>query len=120
MLETDGMRLSLYQNMLTNISTQATLLLGFALSTYGADLLPYILNDESTFCLYKSGAHMAFGAVFVFANTCCICFCLLAVISSSLLMLESQNSYLYVGGEAAVWRTSRLCHPPELLQPTPL
>ena len=54
-LETDGMRLKLYQDMLTNIATQATLLLGFSLSTYGADMLPTVLDDESTFCFYKTG-----------------------------------------------------------------
>ena len=32
MLETDGMRLQLYQTMLTTVSTQAMLLLGFALA----------------------------------------------------------------------------------------
>ena len=71
MLETDGMRLQLYQDMLTNISTQATLLLGFALATFGADLLPYIMDSQSQFCLYKSWAHKLIGFLFLTANTCC-------------------------------------------------
>ena len=108
MLETDGMRLQLYQNMLTNISTQATLLLGFALATYGADLLPYILNDTSPFCVFKTASHGFVGALFLLANTCCICFCLLVLIFSSYLIVKSQDAYLHVGGNAAVWRTSEL------------
>ena len=105
MLETDGMRLSLYHTMLTNISTQATLLLGFALATFGADLLPYVLDDESSFCVYKSWLHMVTGFLFLTANTCCVCFCMLVVVFSSLLITRSQEAYLHVGGTVAVYRT---------------
>ena len=108
MLETHGLRLQAQQTMLTTISTQATLLLGFALATYGADLLPYILNDDSPFCLYKNGASMVIGFIFLLANTCCICFCMMVLIASSLLVIQSQNAYLLVGGEVAVWRTQQL------------
>ena len=94
--------------MLTNISTQATLLLGFALATYGADLLPYILNDDSPFCLYKNEASMFVGFIFLLSNTCCVCFCMMVLIASSLLVIQSQNAYLLVGGEVAVWRTQQL------------
>ena len=44
-LETDQKRLELCHQMLNNISTQATLLLGFSLATYGADLLPIVLRE---------------------------------------------------------------------------
>ena len=76
MLETDGMRLQLYQDMLTNISTQATLLLGFSMATYGADILPNVLNDGGRFCFYKTWTTQMVGCVFLFCNTCNICFCL--------------------------------------------
>lgn len=108
MLETHGLRLQAQQTMLTNISTQATLLLGFALATYGADLLPYILNDDSPFCLYKNEASMFVGFIFLLSNTCCVCFCMMVLIASSLLVIQSQNAYLLVGGEVAVWRTQQL------------
>ena len=108
MLETDGMRLQLYQDMLTNISTQATLLLGFALATFGADLLPYIMDARSQFCVYKSAMHQFVGALFLTANTCCCSFCLLVVIFSSFLITRSQEAYLHVGGNVAVFRTSRV------------
>ena len=108
MLETHGLRLQAQQTMLTTISTQATLLLGFALATYGADLLPYILNDDSPFCLYKNAASMFVGFIFLLSNTCCVCFCMMVLIASSLLVIQSQNAYLLVGGEVAVWRTQQL------------
>ena len=108
MIETHGLRLQALQTMLTNISTQATLLLGFALATYGADLLPYILNDMSPFCLFKGWDSMLIGAVFLLANTCTICFCMMVLIGSSLLVIQSQNAYLLVGGAVAVWRTQQL------------
>lgn len=52
---------------------------------------------------------MVVGTFFLLCNTCCVCFCLLTVIASSLLIINSQNAYLHVGGSAAVWRTSTLC-----------
>ena len=107
-LQTDAMRLQLYQNMLTNISTQATLLLGFALATFGADLLPYILGSDSEFCLFKTESSMFFGSVFLLANTCGCCLSLLVILMSSYLILRSQTALLYVGGAAAVWRTLNL------------
>ena len=48
-LETDQRRLELYHQMLNNISTQATLLLGFSLATYAVDLMPKVLDDAGTF-----------------------------------------------------------------------
>jgi hypothetical protein len=108
MLETDGMRLQLYQTMLTTVSTQAMLLLGFALATYGADLMPYIMNDTSPFCLFKAWPQMIVGSFFLLCGVCCICYCLLTIIASSILIVCSQNAYLHVGGSAAVWRTSQM------------
>ena len=109
-LESDGMRLKLYQDMLTNISTQATLLLGFSLSTYGADMLPQILDDSSSFCFYKDGWTMFFGSIFLFNNTASVCLCLLVILFSSYFILKSQTALLYVGGSAAVWRTHQLSY----------
>ena len=105
-LETDQRRLELCHQMLNNISTQATLLLGFSLATYGADLLPIVLRDDVGFCLYKTRSSMIFGAVFLMCNVCTIGFCLLVILFSSLLILRSQEALLYVGGSAAVWRTN--------------
>jgi len=105
LLETDGMRLSLVHTMLSNISTQATLLLGFALATFGADLLPYVLDDTSSFCVYKDWAHMLVGQCFFMANTCCVSFCMLVVVFSSLLITRSQEAYLHAGGAVSVFRT---------------
>jgi hypothetical protein len=96
--------------MLTNISTQATLLLGFALATFGADLLPYILDDQAVFCIYKSTAHQLVGALFLTTNTCCVSFCLLVVIFSSFLIHRSQEAFLHIGGSVAVYRTQILIH----------
>jgi len=103
-LETDGMQLQLHQTLMSNLSTQSTLLLGFALATFGADLLPYILDSEGEFCVYKSSAHMAVGTLFLTANTCTVCLCLLTTIFSSLLITRSQEAYLHVGGQVAVFR----------------
>ena len=108
-LDTDKKRLEIYHNMLNNISTQATLLLGFSMATYGADILPNVLNDGGRFCFYKTWTTQMVGCVFLFCNTCNICFCLLVILSSSYLIWRSQTALLYVGGAAAVWRTHQLC-----------
>lgn len=94
--------------MLNNISTQATLLLGFSLAAFGADLLPTVLDDTSTFCFYKTQFTMAIGSIFLLCNASTLGFCLLVILFSSLLILRSQTALLYVGGSAAVWRTHQL------------
>ena len=109
-LETDQRRLELYHQMLNNISTQATLLLGFSLATYAVDLMPKVLDDAGTFCFYKTYASMVCGSLFMLCNTCTLGFCLLVILFSSLLILRSQTALLYVGGAAAVWRTHKLMH----------
>ena len=105
MLETDGMKLQLVHSLLTNVSTQATLLMGFALATFGADLLPQVMNDVSSFCIFKSNAYMFVGFSFLLANTCCVSFCMLVIVFSSLLITRSQEAYLHSGGAVAVFRT---------------
>ena len=40
---------------LNSMTTQCTLIVGFALAGLGADTLAEISNDQSEFCLYKSG-----------------------------------------------------------------
>lgn len=108
-LEVDTARLKLFQDTLRNLSLQATLILGFSLSTYGADMLPVILDDTSNFCFYKNGWNMLFGSIYLFNNTANVCLCLLVMLSSSYIALKSQTALLYVGGSAAVWRTQMLC-----------
>uniref|UniRef100_A0A7S2BLV1 Uncharacterized protein n=1 Tax=Haptolina brevifila TaxID=156173 RepID=A0A7S2BLV1_9EUKA len=103
-LETEGLQLQMQQQLLSQLSTQSTLLLGFALATYGADLLPYVLDSSSQFCLYKTMAHLIIGAIFLTTSTCTVGFCLLVTIFTSLLITRSQEAYLHVGGQAAVFR----------------
>ena len=102
------MRLKLYHDTLNKLSLQAILILGFSLSTYGADMLPVILDDSSNFCFYKNGWNMFFGSIFLLNNTLNIGFSLLVILSSSYIVLKSQSALLYVGGSAAVWRTQRV------------
>ena len=88
-----------------NISTQATLIVGFSLATMGADLLNAIASDTSEFCIWKTSAHLVVGYMFVLSSAFCICYCMFVVVLSSTIIRESQVAALEVDPAASVAMT---------------
>eukprot|EP00966_Prymnesium_polylepis_P315912 7298963-Prymnesium_polylepis.1 len=60
--EIENRRLEQLLSQLENFNLQATLVIGFALSTMNADNLVAIADDTSKFCIYKQpGASILYG-----------------------------------------------------------
>ena len=63
---------------LNSMTTQCTLIVGFALAGLGADTLAEIGNDQSEFCLYKAGLTRWLATMYIVISTLCIFFSMYA------------------------------------------
>lgn len=104
-LETSAMRLDEYFTQLNNISTQATLLLGFVLGIACNDgVLTAIGDTTGKMCMYKSVPHY-FVIVLLMSATCgSLCLSLLVIMGCQDVIQRGQKAYLHVGWLAAVYR----------------
>lgn len=90
-------RLELYRDELDNLSLQATLLLGFTVASIGADTFSGITDMESSFCVYKSNAHMAVGALFMFSTVVCVACCMFVLVLGFKVHQHARHTFLHVG-----------------------
>ena len=90
-------RLELYRDELDNLSLQATLLLGFTVASIGADVCAAIGDIESSFCVYKSRAHMAIGALFLFSTLSCVACCMIVLVLGFKVHQHARHTFLHVG-----------------------
>ena len=92
-----------YQSRLTEVSTQATLVLGFAIAAF-IDSILEIASEESTFCMWASGGHVVMSAFFLLIDITCLCYCLLVVLGCSFLAAKTEDTLLFASPQAAVFR----------------
>ena len=97
------MQLKEYQSRLTEVSTQATLLLGFALAAF-IDPITQIASEQSPFCMWASAGHVIMSALFLLIDITCLCYCLLVVLGCSFLAAKTEDTLLFASAEAAVFR----------------
>ena len=76
------------------MTTQCTLLIGFALAGLGADTLSQLASDESQFCMFKSDRAMTLGYFFMLSTTACIFFSML-VIACAQTITASSNKRIF-------------------------
>ena len=79
MMQLDMLRLSTLQTQLGNVSLQATLIIGFAISMFSGDSMNPLMDDLGPRCLYKTWVHMLLGMCFFLSLSACICLCFIVV-----------------------------------------
>ena len=82
-IELGVVELSHLHSQLNSMTTQCTLIVGFALAGLGADTLTQIGDDESEFCIYKSPLSQAIGTAFILVSTACIFFSMTVIAVST-------------------------------------
>lgn len=75
---------------LNSMTTQCTLLVGFALAGIGADTLSELANDVSQFCLYKSMRAQVLGTSFILVTTLAIFFSMTVISCAQTIAAESN------------------------------
>jgi len=90
-----------YEVQLTNISTNATLLLGFVMALISQETLDPLLDGTSFYCMYKSAAHQAVGYLLFLVSQSCICACLVVILFSMQLVARARKGYLQDGWSCA-------------------
>jgi len=92
---------------LNNINTQATLVVGFALATLGADFLSQVGSHTGEFCAFNSAVHEAVGGLLILLVTLCIGISVVVTSCASYLLQKSHEAALRIGAAAAVARTHK-------------
>ena len=99
--EINSRSLEQYHQMLNAFNTQATLIVGFALSAINHDNLNALASDQSRYCVYAQ-RKPAWAYVFGCSTVACISISLTCIAASFYLMWRSQMYALHVGVRAAV------------------
>ena len=94
--------LGVLQTQMDNLSVQATLIIGFALSMWAGETLTPLLEDESQICIWKSWYHLLFATCFFMLVAVCISCCLIIVSIVSYIKQAAQEAALIVSTGAAV------------------
>ena len=92
----DERNLEKYHDQLSSFNTQATLVLGFAVAGLNSDNLLALGDDQSKYCLYKSG-RMAWGYAYGLSTCLSISTSLTCIAASFYLIVRSQHFALNVG-----------------------
>jgi len=110
-IEVGVQELSHLHAQLNSMTTQCTLLIGFALAGLGADTLSQLASDESQFCMFKSDRAMTLGYFFMLSTTACIFFSML-VIACAQTITASSNKRIFDFDDtrSVVLMTSFLMH----------
>ena len=103
--EINARQLEQYHGMLNAFNTQATLIVGFALATLGADFLTEVGSHSGEFCAFKDTEHKAVGLVLILMVTSCIGISIVVTSCASYLLQKSHEAALRIGASAAVART---------------
>ena len=92
----DERNLEKYHDQLSSFNTQATLVLGFAVAGLNSDNLLALGDDQSKYCLYKSG-RMGWGYAYGLSTCLSISTSLTCIAASFYLIVRSQHFALNVG-----------------------
>ena len=102
LMQVDMLQLGVLQTQMDNLSVQATLIIGFALSMWAGETLMPLLEDDSQLCIWKSWYHLFFASVFFIFVAVCISCCLIIVSIVSYIKQAAQEAALIVSTGAAV------------------
>ena len=92
--EITSKQLDRYHSMLNSFNLQATLIVGFALSSINHDNMNCILNAESRYCIYKTPV---WGIMFVSSIVVCVSTMLTCIGGAFYIELRTQSYALHVG-----------------------
>ena len=92
----DERNLEKFHDQLSSFNTQATLVLGFAVAGLNSDNLLALGDDQSKYCLYKSG-RMGWGYAYGLSTCLSISTSLTCIAASFYLIVRSQHFALNVG-----------------------
>ena len=90
-----------YHAMINSLNLQATLIVGFAISSLNHDNLNAIISDVSRYCVYKSPSGI-FGFIFIAATVMSVAILLTCILASFLIEYRTQHYALHVGVREAV------------------
>jgi hypothetical protein len=102
LMQVDMLQLGVLQTQMDNLSVQATLIIGFALSMWAGETLTPLLEDHSQMCIWKSWYHLLFATIFFMLVALCISCCLIIVSIVSYIKQAAQEAALIVSTGAAV------------------
>jgi len=102
LMQVDMLQLGVLQTQMDNLSVQATLIIGFALSMWAGETLTPLLEDHSQMCIWKSWYHLIFATFFFILVAVCISCCLIIVSIVSYIKQAAQEAALIVSTGAAV------------------
>lgn len=105
LMQVDMLQLGVLQTQMDNLSVQATLIIGFALSMWAGETLTPLLEDDSQLCIWKSWYHLIFATFFFMLVALCISCCLIIVSMVSYIKQAAQEAALIVSTGAAVSMT---------------
>lgn len=105
LMQVDMLQLGVLQTQMDNLSVQATLIIGFALSMWAGETLTPLLEDHSQMCIWKSWYHLVFATLFFMLVAVCISCCLIIVSIVSYIKQAAQEAALIVSTGAAVANT---------------
>jgi hypothetical protein len=99
---------------LNSMTTQCTLIVGFALAGVGSDTLSSLASDQDQFCIYKTERAQALGVTFILVTIITIFFSMTVLASAQTIIAESNSrifDYDEVGGaHQVVIMTALLMH----------
>jgi len=107
LMSIDMMQLNVLQTQLDNVSMQAVLIIGFALSMWGGETLDPLSDDTGPHCIFKTGTRSLVAIIFFASVGLCITHSFIAVVISLFIKQASQASALLVSPGATVANTRR-------------
>ena len=90
-IEIDITKLSHLHAQLNSMTTQCTLLVGFALAGLGADMLSELGTEVGEFCIYKTLPARILGSVYIATITLCIFFSITVIACAQTIACESKR-----------------------------
>lgn len=108
-IELTSRELSHLHIQLQSITTQCTLIIGFALASIGVDTLQQLASDTESFCIYKSWRTRILGSMYLLLTTLSICLSMTIISCSQVIIYKSTRaSFEYRDIRSVVEMTLRL------------
>jgi hypothetical protein len=105
LMQIDMLSLGVLQTQMENLTTQSTIIIGFALGMLGGATLFPLVDDQSQVCIYKSWYSQLFAVLFFLSVALCISSCVVLVVITSYVKQATQGAALVVSTGAAVAQT---------------
>ena len=82
LMQIEMLQLNVLQTQLDNVSMQAILIIGFALSMWGGETLDPLSDDTGPHCIYKTRTRGVVAVIFFASVGFCITHCFIGVVVS--------------------------------------